>query len=136
MKPYPSAAAGSAKAVLVVVEGGEVPLSEEEQRILHEMEQRLYEHDRAFVDRVRSETPRTLARRSARWAVFVFCAGFAVLLVSFRSSLLLGTFGFLVMLCASLMFERSARQAYGRNEDTAGPSPRHLLGRLRLRRDR
>lgn len=98
-----------------------MPLSEEEQRILHEMEQKLYEHDRAFVDRVRAEGPGSVARRSARWSAAVFVAGFAVLLVSFRSSLLLGTFGFLVMVLAALLFERSARQAYGRGA-SAGES--------------
>ena len=90
-----------------------MPLSEEEQRILHEMERNLYENDRAFVDRVRSEGPHSIARRSARWAVVLFVAGFLILLVSFRSSLLLGTFGFLVMLLAALAFEHSARQAIG-----------------------
>ena len=90
-----------------------MPLSEDEQRILHEMEQKLYEHDRSFAERVRSNTPRGLARRSARWSVLLFIAGLAILLFSFRSSLLLGTFGFLVMVFSTLLFERSARQAFG-----------------------
>lgn len=89
-----------------------MPLSEEEQRILQELEQKLYEQDRAFVDRVRAESPGSMARRSLRWAGGAFVVGFAVVLVSFRSSLLLGTFGFLVMLFAALLFERSARVAY------------------------
>lgn len=104
-----------------------MPLSEEEQRILHEMERNLYENDRAFVDRVRSEGPHSLARRSARWAVALFAAGFLILLVSFRSSLLLGTFGFLVMLLAALAFEHSARQALG-----GGGRHRERSGRVRL----
>lgn len=101
---------------MVCGEGERVPLSEEEQRILHEMEQKLYADDRAFVDRVRTETSRTFASRSLRWAVLIFLAGFAVLLVSFRSSLLLATFGFLVMLLATLVFERSARQVFTSKE--------------------
>lgn len=92
-----------------------MPLSEEEQRILQELEQKLYEQDRAFVDRVRAESPGSSARRSVRWSAAAFLAGFAVVLVSFRSSLLLGTFGFLVMLFAALLFERNARLAYGAN---------------------
>ena len=107
-----------------VWEGGAVPLSEEEQRILHEMERNLYEHDRAFVDRVRSEGPHSMARRSARWAVAMFVAGLVILLVSFRSSLLLGTFGFVVMLLAALAFEHSARQALG-----SGSRPARIPGR-------
>lgn len=90
-----------------------MPLSEDEQRILHEMEQKLYEHDRGFAERVRASGPRGSARRSVRWSVLLFIAGLAILLFSFRSSLLLGTFGFLVMVFSTLLFERSARQAYG-----------------------
>lgn len=109
------------------MEGGGLPLSEEEQRILHEMERNLYQSDRAFVDRVRSEGPQSMARRSARWAVVLFVAGFLILLVSFRSSLLLGTFGFVVMLLAALAFEHSARQAIGsaarRTDSSSGARP-------------
>lgn len=125
-------------------EGADVPLSEEEQRILQELEQKLYEQDRAFVDRVRAESPGLVARRSVRWAAAAFLAGFVVVVVSFRSSLLLGTFGFLVMLFSALLFERSARLAYGRAPGTRrtrralGPGlGRHLHPpRLRFRRTR
>lgn len=124
------------------VEGGGVPLSEEEQRILHEMEQSLYETDRAFVNRVSAEGSRSIARRSARWAVAVFVAGFLILLLSFRSSLLLGTFGFIVMLLAALAFEHSARHAAsgtakGTSRRSAGSAVSDrfasLAGRLRDR---
>lgn len=94
-------------------EGADVPLSEEEQRILQELEQQLYEQDRGFLSRVRRDTPGYGARRAVRWAAAAFVAGFAVVIVSFRTSLLLGTFGFLVMLFSALLFERSARLAYG-----------------------
>jgi hypothetical protein len=113
-----------------------VPLSEEEQRILHEMEQSLYEQDRAFVDRVRSETPRALANRSLRWSVLAFAAGFAVLLLTFRSSLLLGTCGFLVMLSASFLVERSLRQDRGTRAGNPADSARSLSGELTVLRRR
>jgi len=99
-----------------------VPLSEEEQRILHEMEQKLYENDRAFVDRVRTEGPRAAAGRAMRWSIATFIAGFAILLLAFRTSLVVGTFGFLVMLFASLIFERSVRQVVGHSDASAAPS--------------
>ena len=92
-----------------VRKGRLVPLSEDEQRILQEMEQKLYEGDRSFAGRVRARHP--IAHRPLRWAVAVFIAGFAVVLLSFRSSLLLATFGFVVMLLAALTFERSMRQS-------------------------
>ncbi|MCU1492991.1 MAG: hypothetical protein JWO62_755 [Acidimicrobiaceae bacterium] len=107
-----------------------MPLSEEEQRILQEMEQKLYENDRAFVDRVRTEGPRSAAGRSMRWSVAVFVAGLAILLLAFRTSLLVGTFGFLVMLFGTLIFERSARQAYGgqTGDGAAGHAKPRALG--------
>ncbi len=97
-----------------------MPLSEEEQRILHEMEQKLYEHDRAFVDRVRSEGPHSYASRSLRWSILALVAGFALLILSFRQNLVLGTAGFLVMLFSSFLVERSARQVRGTRPERTG----------------
>lgn len=90
-----------------------MPLSEDEQRILHEMEQKLYEHDPSFVDRVATRGGGSHAARACRWAALSFVAGFVVLLVSFRSSLILATCGFSVMLFSALVFERQLRQVDG-----------------------
>ncbi len=98
-----------------------MPLSEEEQRILHEMEKKLFEHDRGFIGRDRG--PRSLALRSLRGSIALVIAGFVILILSFRSSLLLATFGFLVMLLSTVMFERSFRQTKG-SEFAA----KHVLG--------
>ena len=105
-----------------------MPLSEEEQRILHEMEQKLYEHDPGFKSRVRASAGHSLAGRSMRWSAVIFIAGFAVVLVSFRSSTVLGTFGVLVMLFAALMFERSARHATGSGDAPRGRVSSRPLG--------
>lgn len=101
-----------------------MPLSEDEQRILREMEQKLYEHDRGFAQRVRSS--RAL-HRPVRWAIGMFVAGFAIVLLSFGSSLLLATFGFLIMVFAALLFERSARQGSATDAD-GNVRSRRLLG--------
>ncbi len=93
-----------------------MPLSEEEQRILHEMEQKLYEHDPGFRGRVEARARHSLTGRSMRWSVLIFIIGFVVLLVAFRSSTVIAVFGFLVMLFAALMFERSARHSSGRGD--------------------
>ncbi len=93
-----------------------MPLSEEEQRILHEMEQKLYEHDPGFRGRVEARARHSLVGRSMRWSVLMFVIGFVVLLLEFRSSTVVATFGFLVMLFAALMFERAARQSSSRAE--------------------
>ena len=90
-----------------------MPLSEDEQRILNEMEQKLFENDRHFAHRVNS--PRASAARagglrpkgiSYRVASLLFVVGFVVLLVSFRSSIVLATVGFFLMFLAALMVER------------------------------
>ena len=88
-----------------------MPLSEEEQRILHEMEQKLYEHDRAFADRVSTTSPRHQGNRSGRGSIVAFIAGFVLLIVAFRSSVLLGSLGFLIMLFAALTFVHHAGQS-------------------------
>ena len=81
-----------------------MPLSEEEQRILQEMEQKLREHDRDFVDRVSHSSHRLQTSRGAKWAVFAFVVGTALLLATFRSSLGLGICGILIMVVSALAF--------------------------------
>ena len=88
-----------------------MPLSEDEQRILQEMEQKLYEGERTFAGRARRESTHH-HHRPVRWSAVLFIVGFAVILLSFRSSLILATFGFLVMVLAALSFDRNLRQAF------------------------
>jgi hypothetical protein len=88
-----------------------MPLSEDEQRILHEMEQKLYEHDRAFADRVSTKSSRRQPGRPGRAWIAAFIAGFVLLLVAFRSSLLLGSLGFLIMLGAAVVYVHQARHS-------------------------
>ena len=88
-----------------------MPLSEEEQRILHEMEEKLYEHDRAFADRVSTKSPRHPHGHAGRGWVVAFIAGFVLLLVAFGASVLLGSLGFLIMLIATLAFVHQVRQS-------------------------
>jgi hypothetical protein len=106
--------------------GDSVPLSEDEQRILHEMEQKLYEGERTFTARAR--TPSSAHHRPLRWSAIIFVAGLAVILLSFRSSLLLATFGFLVMVLAALSFDRNIRQVFSNGENTAHVTTRRLNG--------
>ena len=87
-----------------------MPLSEDEQRILREIEANLSQTDPALVQQV-SET--TLYRHSARvikWAGVGFLAGLALLLFTFTKLLVLGVVGFLVMLGCLLVIERNVRK--------------------------
>ncbi|HUQ64149.1 MAG TPA: DUF3040 domain-containing protein [Acidimicrobiales bacterium] len=87
-----------------------MPLSEDEQRILHEIEQQFYESDPAFAREVGKTTLYRHAGRNLKWAALGFIAGFLLLILAFASSLLLGFAGFLVMLGSAFLFERNLRK--------------------------
>ena len=87
-----------------------MPLSEDEQRILQEIEQQFYEHDPHLAREVGSTTLYRHAGRNLKWAAAGFIAGFALLIFSFASSLVLGFAGFLVMLICAFVFERNLRK--------------------------
>lgn len=86
-----------------------MPLSEEEQRILHEIERNFYEHDPDFAARVRKETVYRHAGRNCKWSALAFLGGLAILVVWFSTSLLLGLLGFFIMLFSAIYFERNLR---------------------------
>src|SRR5262249_50655331 len=91
-------------------EMGEMPLSEDEQRILREIEENLSATDPKLVQQV-SDT--TLYRHSARvikWAVVGFIAGLLLMVFTFTTTLILGVVGFLVMLGCALAIEHNVRK--------------------------
>src|SRR5690242_304675 len=92
------------------VRGKGVPLSEDEQRILHEIEQQLYESDHAFADKVRSTTLFRHAGRNLKWSALGFVAGLVMLIFTFASHVILGFVGFLIMLGSAFVFERNLRK--------------------------
>jgi len=88
-----------------------VPLSEDEQRILHEIEQQFYETDPALARAVGSTTLYRHAFRNLKYATGLFLVGVLVLVFALVSVGFVAAFvGFLVMLGAALWFERNARR--------------------------
>ena len=87
-----------------------MPLSEEEQRILSEIERRFYASDPKTAHQLSTTTLYRHAGRNCKWAAAGFIAGLAILLVSFASSLILGAIGFLIMLGSAFVFERNLRK--------------------------
>ncbi len=87
-----------------------MPLSEDEQRILSEIEQRLYESDPRLAREVRSTTVYTPAFRGLRWAASGFVVGVVFMIATLSVSFVLAFLGFLVMLVSALAFERSLRR--------------------------
>jgi hypothetical protein len=87
-----------------------VPLSEDEQRILSEIERSFYEHDPAFAREVSSATLTRHAGRYAKLAGVAFLGGLLLLLTSFASLFWLGALGFLVMLGSAFVFVTNVRK--------------------------
>ncbi len=87
-----------------------MPLSEDEQRILSEIEQQLYESDPELAREVGSTTVYSHASRNLRWAVFGFVVGLVVMILTLTISFWLAFIGFAIMLGAALYFEQNARR--------------------------
>ena len=89
-----------------------MPLSEDEQRILHEIEQQFYETDPAFAREVESTTLYRHAFRNIKWATLAFLAGVGVLVWALLEGNVPVAFigGFLVMLVSAIWFEQNARK--------------------------
>lgn len=87
-----------------------MPLSEHEQRILQEIEQRFYANDPDRAKRLSEETlPRYLAR-NCRWAAAGMLAGVVILLVSLGTTLVLGIFGLALLLGSAIVFTQNLRR--------------------------
>ncbi len=87
-----------------------MPLNENEERILQEIEQRFLANDPESANRLGSTTlPKYLAR-NCKWAALGFLAGLVVLLVGFASSWIVGVFGFAVMLVSAIVLTHNLRR--------------------------
>ena len=89
-----------------------MPLSEDEQRILHQIEQQFYASDPAFADELENHSVYAHCLRQMRWAGVAFVAGLVVLIAALitNTSFLVAFLGFVLMLAATLWFERSFRK--------------------------
>jgi hypothetical protein len=87
-----------------------MPLSEEEQRILHEMEQRLYAQDKELVDKVTSSSVYKYAGKSTLLGVIGVLVGLTDLLVMLSKSIPLSFLGFVIMFGSALYIERNLKR--------------------------
>jgi hypothetical protein len=98
-----------------------VPLSEEELRLLEQMERALVEEDPKFASTLRGTAFRRSARRRAIVAGVCFAIGVAVLMTGAVAGLtLLGVAGFVVMLGSATVALAALRGQHG----SAAPDPR------------
>ncbi len=82
-------------------------LSDDEERILSEMEAQLAESDPRLVDDVSSTTVYTAALSNIKWAVLIFIAGVVFMIFTLSIHFLLSALGFVIMLVALLILENS-----------------------------
>jgi hypothetical protein len=104
-----------------------VPLSEEELRLLEQMERALVEEDPKFASTLRGTTLRQSARRKAILAGVVFVGGIVVLMTGVIAELpVVGILGFLIMLASAtvgltvLRGQRGVAAADGQRQQAGG----------------
>jgi Protein of unknown function (DUF3040) len=109
-----------------------VPLSEEELRLLEQMERALVEEDPKFASTLRGTSLRSLARRRAIIAGVFFVAGVAVMMTGVVAQQIpVGIVGFLVMLASAtigLTAVRGQRAAGTTPEAAPEPTPQEGRG--------
>lgn len=80
-----------------------MPLSEDEQRILAQIEQNLYRDDPGLARQVRDSTVYKQAARSRKWALLLTVVGLALIVLALWTKiLLLGVAGFFITVFAVL----------------------------------
>ena len=87
-----------------------MPLSEDEQRILKQIEQQLKESDPHLAREVSEYTLYRLTFRKLRWCGAGFLGGLAFLVATLGVSHWLAFGGFLIMLVSALGFDRNLRR--------------------------
>lgn len=86
-----------------------MPLSEDEQRILAEIERSLHESDPRLAKEVGETTVYRHALGSLRWSVLGLLLGVAVMVGTLQIHFMLAFGGFLMMLVSALGLERNLR---------------------------
>jgi hypothetical protein len=87
-----------------------MPLSEDEQRILQEIEAQFYANDPHLAQQVSETTLYRHATRNIKWAALGFVVGFVFLLATFTTSGIYGSFGFLAMLGCTYVIVSNVRK--------------------------
>lgn len=86
-----------------------MPLSENEQNILNEIERQLVESDPQLAREVSETTVYRHALGSMKWIGVAFVVGLIVMVAGLTVHFLVGFLGFMLMLFAGLGFERNLR---------------------------
>jgi len=87
-----------------------VPLSEDEQRILSEIEQQLYETDPSLAHGIADTTVYSDAYRHLRHGIFAFIAGVVLMIGTLHVSVWFAAAGVIVMFVSAISIEANARR--------------------------
>ena len=87
-----------------------MPLSDNEQQILRQLEENLSATDPKLVQQVSDTTLYRHAARLIKWSAVGFIAGLLLMVFTFTTTLVLGVVGFLVMLSCALAIEQNVRK--------------------------
>ncbi len=98
-------------------------LSDEEQRLLQQMEAALAAEDPKFVHTLRGTRTRKLHRRRAALAGVGFVIGLVALVAGMEFGVFVSIAGFVVMLVATILALTSWQQVG--DDDPVGPTPAH-----------
>lgn len=107
-----------------------MPLSEEEARLLHQLEQSLAAEDPDFASTLRGSKFLAHNRRVAILAVLGFLGGIALLFAGAVSAMTwLGVLGFVVMLGSAYVFVTAWRRGIGQSDERRDePAPQKPSG--------
>lgn len=102
-----------------------MPLSEEEQRLLQQLEQALAEEDPSFASTLRGSKLRARNRRQAAVGAGAFLVGVAVLMIGVISTLtVVGVVGFVAMLAGTYFFLVAWKRGVGSEVSEEDREPR------------
>jgi len=87
-----------------------MPLSDDEKKILSQIEQQLHETDPDLAKEVATTTVYSHAARNIKWSVLGFVVGLTVIILTLPISFWLAFVGFAIMLAAALYFEQNMRR--------------------------
>ena len=110
-----------------------MPLSENEQHILREIEEGLSATDPKLVQQVTDTTLYRHGWRRIKWSAAGFVAGLLLMVFTFTTTLVLGVAGFVVMLGCALAIEQNVRKLGRAGLESLTGSMRH--GALKSRLD-
>jgi hypothetical protein len=100
-----------------------MPLSDEEARLLHQLEQSLAAEDPDFASTLRGSKLLAKSKRVAAVSIVGFLSGLALLFAgAVTARTWVGVLGFVVMLAAVYVFVTAGRQGFGGSAERSRPS--------------